>query len=93
MIETKEQKQNSSVSNDKLIKRGKYKNKNLKDEFKKNIQYKLKKEENKIWKFSLSSDNNSNTTAYYYCSDTYCKGRALIKYILDGKIEHKKNWM
>ena len=33
--ETEEQKQKHSVSNEKIIKRGKYKNKNLKDEFKK----------------------------------------------------------
>ena len=54
------------------------------------IQYVLKKENNKIWKFSLSSYNKSNTTAYYYCSDTNCTGRGLIKYILDGNTEYEK---
>ena len=46
---------NISASNQNKIKRGKYKNKNLKDEFQRSIQYVLKKENNKIWKFSLSS--------------------------------------
>ena len=50
----------------------------------------FQKKDNKIWKYSLSSYNNSYTTDYYYFSDTNCKGRSLIKYILDSKTEHVK---
>ena len=62
----------------------------VKNDFQKSIQYAIIKDGIKNWKFSLSSYNKNNTTAYYYCSDITYKARGLIKFSLDINSEFKK---
>ena len=38
----------------------------------------------------MSSYNQNNSTGYYYCSDTTCRARCLIKFSLDAKTENNK---
>ena len=70
--------------------RGKYKKNTKKVEFRKSIQYVNYYDNDKFWKYSLSSFNETNKTGYYYCSDTSCKGRGMIKYELDINTEYNK---
>ena len=78
-IESNVEENNSKIAlkNDKKSKnnniRGTYKKTKDKSEFLKNIKYLMIKNDNQIWKYSLSNYNKSSNSAYYYCSDTSCK--------------------
>ena len=48
------------------------------------------KDEEKKWLYSLSSYNKINNAGYYYCSDTSCEGRGLIRYEASDIYEYEK---
>ena len=48
------------------------------------------KNDKQIWKYSLSNYNKSSNSAYYYCSDTSCKGKGTYNFNDEIKSEFEK---
>ena len=81
---------NSASKNKTKKKRGNYKKKNEMSSFYKGIRHLVIKEENKLWKCSIGCCDNKNNTSYYYCSDTKCSGRGLVRFDVNEKTEYDK---
>jgi len=80
---------NNKCNKTNIKKRGKYKKYKNKSDIEKSIQYYILKKDDKYCRFSLSSFNKSNNTGYYYCSDTSCKAKGLIKFEIDLDHEYE----
>ena len=81
---------NKEILNNIGNQRGKYKNKKDRNIFESNIHNITVKDGEKKWFYSLSSYNKINNTGYYYCSDTNCEGRDLIRYDASDVCEFEK---
>ena len=48
------------------------------------------KNDNQIWKYSLSNYNKSSNSAYYYCSEISCNGKGTYSFNDKIKSEFEK---
>ena len=85
----KQSKKNNNKAKNNNI-RGTYMKTKDKSEFLKNIQYLMIKNNEQIWKYSISNYNKSSNSAYYYCSDTSCKGKGTYSFNDEIKSEFEK---